>query len=137
MMKDETLSRTSPLFWLSLAVSLGVAFIGTTFLISPQTGARVFGVSLNDGPGFVFVYTTGIRDVFCGLVGLPFLFAGQRRAVAWVMLITAIIPIADGIITIKFLGVQPLLLAMHWSSVSYVLILACFPFKTQAAQTGR
>lgn len=133
MMKDDTLSRTSPLFWLSLAVSLGVALIGAAFLVSPQTGVRAFGVSLNGGSSFVFVYATGIRDVFCGLIGLPFLLAGQRRAVAWVMLLTAIVPIADGIITIKFLGVQPALLAMHWSSALYVLILAFFLFRTQVA----
>jgi hypothetical protein len=52
----------------------------------------------------VMAYTKGVRDIFSGLVGLPFLFSGQRRSVAWVMLTATIIPIADGLIMMKPLG---------------------------------
>lgn len=43
--------------------------------------------------------------------------------------VTAIIPIADVIITIKLLGVQHALLAMHWNSALYVVVLAFFLFR--------
>lgn len=76
------LGRSSPLFWFVLIAALGIIFLGGRFLLAPLTAATGFGVPLVDGNGLAFAYTKGVRDIFSGLVGLPFLFVGQRRAVA-------------------------------------------------------
>jgi len=112
------LVRASPLFWLVLMAVLGIVFLGARFLLAPLTAAAAFGVPLENGHGLAFAYTKGIRDIFSGLVDLPFLLTGQRRAIAWVMLTATVIPIADGLIVMKFSGFQPLFLSIHWGGHS-------------------
>jgi len=127
---NEKLSRSSPLFWFSLIAILGIIFLGARFLVAPHTASAAFGVPLDDGNGVAFAYTKGIRDIFSGLVGLPFLLTGRRRAVAWILLIATIIPIADGLIVMKFSGPQPQFLAIHWGAALYMVVLAFFLLKT-------
>lgn len=99
------------------------------FLLAPCIAAEGFGVPLDRGSGLAFAYTTGIRDVFSGLVGLSFLFPRQRRAVAWVILVATIIPIVDGFILIRFSGVRLMFLAIHWGAALYLIVLALLLFR--------
>ena len=108
---------------------LGIIFLGGRFLVAPHTASAAFGVPLDDGNGVAFA-TKGIRDIFSGLVGLPFLLTGRRRAVAWILLIATIIPIADGLIVMKFSGPRPQFLAIHWGTTLYMIVLALFILKT-------
>ena len=101
---NDKLSGSSPLFWLSLIAVVGIVFLGGRFLAAPRVAAAGFGVPLDDGNGVAFAYCKGIRDIFSGLVGLPFLIAGRRRALASIILIATIIPITDGFIMMRFSG---------------------------------
>ena len=130
MPKQNELNKSSPLFWLSLIAALGIIFLGARFLIAPLKGAEAFGVPLENGHGVAFAYAKGIRDIFSGLVGLPFLLAGERRSVAWIILIATIIPIADGFIMMRFSGFEPMFLAIHWGAAVYMAILAVFLFRS-------
>jgi len=133
---NSTLRPSSGLFWLVLIALLGIIFLGARFLIAPKVAAAAFGVPLADDNGIAFAYTKGIRDIFSGLVGLPFLFAGRRRPLAWILLIATIIPVADGFIMMKFSGVQANFLAIHWGAAFYLIVLAFFLFRTPRITEG-
>lgn len=136
MTPPDSLDRSSPLFWLTLAAILGIVFIGLRFLVAPLTAAAAFGVPLADGSdGIAFAYTKGIRDIFSGLVGLPFLLAGQRRPIAWVLLVATIVPLTDGLIMMMFSGVQRVFLAIHWGAAVYLIVVAFFLFRTSRLLT--
>jgi hypothetical protein len=48
---DNKLSRSSPLFWFTLAAAIAIMFLGARFLIAPRIAAEGFGVPLDDGNG--------------------------------------------------------------------------------------
>jgi len=132
----EPLTTSSPLFWLSLGAALGIIFLGSRFLLAPKVAAESFGVPLNDGTGFAFAYAKGIRDIFSGVVALPFLLRGHRRAVAWIILTATMIPVFDGFIIIHFSGARPMFLSIHWGAAVYMAILAVFLFRTPRRNQG-
>jgi len=127
---NDKLSRSSPLFWLSLIAVVGIVFLGGRFLAAPRVAAAGFGVPLDDGNGVAFAYCKGIRDIFSGLVGLPFLIAGRRRAIASIIFIATIIPITDGFIMMRFSGPRLMFLSIHWGAALYMIVLASFLFRT-------
>jgi hypothetical protein len=129
MEPDDDLRRWSALFCLPFIAALGIIFVGGRFLVAPRAAAAAFGIPLGDGNGVAFAYMKGIRDIFSGLVVFPFLFAGRRRPVAWIMLIATIIPITDGFILLKFSGLQPMFLAIHWGTALYMAVLALLLFR--------
>lgn len=126
---EERLSRTSPLYWLVLATALGFMLIGIGFLVAPRIASEGFGIPLDGGPGLAFARVKGIRDIFAGLVVLPFLFRGERRAVAWVMLTATLIPIVDGFIVLNSLGAHPLFLSIHWGAAVYFIVVDLFLYR--------
>ncbi|MGI4884164.1 MAG: DUF4267 domain-containing protein [Janthinobacterium lividum] len=87
----RTLSRS-----LSLLLGLGMLFIGLRFLLAPRAGAEGFGVFLPPADvNYAFHYAKGIRDVFSGLLLVVFAGLGYDRALAWVLLLGALIPGVD------------------------------------------
>ncbi|MGI4865137.1 MAG: DUF4267 domain-containing protein [Janthinobacterium lividum] len=87
----RTLSRS-----LSLLLGLGMVFIGLRFLLAPRAGAEGFGVFLPPtDTQYAFHYAKGIRDVFSGLLLALFAGLGYDRALAWVLLLGALIPSVD------------------------------------------
>ncbi|MGI4885444.1 MAG: DUF4267 domain-containing protein [Janthinobacterium lividum] len=87
----RTLSRS-----LSLLLGLGMLFIGLRFLLAPRAGAEGFGVFLPPADvNYAFHYAKGIRDVFSGLLLVAFAGLGYDRALAWVLLLGALIPGVD------------------------------------------
>jgi ABC-type Na+ efflux pump permease subunit len=128
---EESFGRSSPLFWLSLMVAAGIIFIGVRFLLSPLVAAEAFGVPLVSGAGVAFSYAKGMRDIFAGLVIFPFLLMGQRRALAWIMLVATIIPVVDGLIVLRFSGFQPRFLSVHWGTALFLALLAFLLFRSR------
>lgn len=81
---------------LSLLLGLGMLFIGLRFLLAPRAGAEGFGVFLPPADvNYAFHYAKGIRDVFSGLLLVAFAGLGYDRALAWVLLLGALIPSVD------------------------------------------
>ena len=104
---------SSPLltsFWLVLIVVVEIVFLGAGSFSLPDRVGRP-RLPLEYGHRLAFAYAKGIRDIFSGHVGLPFLLAGQRRAGAWIVLAATIVLIADGFIMMKFSRFQPLKLS--------------------------
>ncbi|MGI4870218.1 MAG: DUF4267 domain-containing protein [Janthinobacterium lividum] len=87
----RTLSRS-----LSLLLGLGMLFIGLRFLLTPRAGGEGFGVFLPPADvNYAFHYAKGVRDVFSGLLLVAFAGLGYDRALAWVLLLGALIPGVD------------------------------------------
>lgn len=82
-------------FWMTMLVALGIIFVGIRFIISPAGAAIDFGVPFSSANDIAFGRTKGIRDIFSGLVLLPFLYLRMRNATAWMVTAAIIIPVAD------------------------------------------
>ncbi|MFE7559165.1 DUF4267 domain-containing protein [Kitasatospora sp. NPDC057500] len=81
---------------LTAAFVLFILWFGTSFVVSPESVAPGYGLpSWPSGDGGGFLVLKGIRDVAGGLVLAALLLAGQRRALAGVLLVEALIPFAD------------------------------------------
>jgi hypothetical protein len=76
------LRRGSLLFWCTLVVPVAIIAIGINFILNPAGASAGFGIPIHDPAAFPFMWIKGIRDIFSGLVVLPFLLKADRRATA-------------------------------------------------------
>lgn len=85
-------------YWITLAVALGIIFIGVRFILQPQVGALGYGISFNNQHDAVYGRIKGIRDIFSGIVLLPLLIMRMRKATAWAFTAAIVVPVADFLI---------------------------------------
>lgn len=124
------LKRGSLLFWLALLVPVAIIPLGINFLLNPVGATAAFGVPVTDPSAFPFMHTKGIRDIFSGLVMLPFIMRGDRRTVATLFAIAILIPVGDGVIILNRLGfVAPIFI--HWGTALYMVVIAVFLFRSK------
>ena len=69
-----------------------------------------------------------IRDIFSGLVILPFLWRGDRRTTATVFAIAIFVPVTDGVVILRHLGFAPPIY-IHWGTALYMMIVAVLLFR--------
>jgi hypothetical protein len=119
------LNWNSPLFWCTLVIPAAIIPIGINFLLNPVGASTAFGIPIHDPAAFPYMWTKGIRDIFSGLVMLPFLFRGDRRSIATVFAIATFIAFGDGLVILKHLGFAPPIY-MHWGTALYMAIVAAF-----------
>ncbi|MFC7721693.1 DUF4267 domain-containing protein [Nonomuraea recticatena] len=80
---------------LAVVGSFFIIYVGVNYLLAPQSTAPDFGLpSWPRGEGSGFLAVKGVRDIVSGLVVLAVLAAGNRRVLGWVMLATALTPLA-------------------------------------------
>lgn len=126
-MKLDTykLSRNSALFWFTLVIPIGIIAIGINFLLNPVGASAAYGVPISDPAVFPFMWIKGIRDVFSGLVILPFLWTGNRNVTGILFAIAILVPFGDGLVIIGNSGfAAPLLI--HWGTALYMAIVSTF-----------
>lgn len=112
---SSILRKNSPLFWFALVLPVGIIALGINFLLNPVGASTGFGIPIHDPAAFPYMWTKGIRDIFSGLVILPFLLKGDRRTSATLLAIATFIPLSDGLVILKHLGFAPPLY-MHWGT---------------------
>jgi len=71
---SSMLRKNSLLFWCTLVVPVGIIVIGINFILNPVGASTAYGIPIHDPAAFPFMWITGIRDIFAGLVILPFLW---------------------------------------------------------------
>ena len=105
-MKLDTyeLKRTSALFWFTLVIPIGIIGVGINFILNPAGASAAYGVAINDPTSFPFMWIKGIRDIFSGLVILPFLLNGNRKVTAILFAISIFVPFCDGLVIIAHSG---------------------------------
>lgn len=124
-------------FWMTLLIAAGIIFVGIRFIVSPHAGAVAFGVPISSESDIAFARIKGIRDIFSGLVLLPLLFLGMRRATAWVFTAATIIPATDCMIVLATNGpsdVQHLL--VHGLTAVYMMVTSFLLFKDKTLKTA-
>src|SRR4051794_24857293 len=129
------LRKTSPLFWCTLVVPVAIVAIGINFILNPVGASAGFGIPMHDAAVFPFMWIKGIRDIFSGLVILPFLLKADRRTTATVFAISIVIPLGDGLVILRHLGFAPPVY-IHWGTALYMMIVAGFLFRKQKKTEG-
>ena len=77
------------------------------------------------------MWVKGIRDIFAGLVILPFLWKGDRRITAILLAISIFIPFCDGLVILRHLGFSPPIY-IHWGTALYMTVISYFLFNKNA-----
>lgn len=127
---DSTLRMNSPLFWCTLVLPVAIIVLGINFLLNPVGASTAFGIPIHDPDAFPFIWTKGIRDIFSGLVILPFLLRGDRRTTGALVATAVFIPIGDGLIILKHLGFAPPIY-IHWGTALYMVVVAVFLLRSR------
>ena len=96
--KLQTWGIRSVSYWITLIIALGIIFVGARFILLPGLAATDYGISLSDNRDIPFGYMKGIRDIFSGIVLLPFLIMHMRKAAAWVFTMAIVVPATDFLI---------------------------------------
>ncbi|MDT7782772.1 MAG: hypothetical protein QOF58_1191 [Pseudonocardiales bacterium] len=101
-------------------VVLAGFYFGLGYLLNGDGAAAGFGIV--DPAGYYVV--KGVRDVAYALTALILLLLKQRRALGWVVLADAIIPIGDCLAVMTHGGTVGYALAVHGSAAVLVLLTA-------------
>lgn len=120
---EKTWGLRSVSFWMTLLVAAGIIFIGGRFIVHPLAGADSFGIPISDVKDLPFGRTKGIRDIFSGLLLLPFLFLRMRKAAAFALTTAIIVPVTDFCIVLTTNGSKDLQhLLVHGLTAVYMII---------------
>lgn len=122
------LRKNSPLFCFTLVIPAAIIAVGVNFILNPVGASTGYGIPIDDPAAFPFMWVKGIRDIFSGLVILPFLWRGDRRTTATFFAIAIFIPFCDGLVILRHLGFAPPIY-VHWGTALYMMIVAYFLFK--------
>ncbi len=122
------LRKNSPLFWFTLVIPAAIIAVGVNFILNPVGASTGYGIPIHDPAAFPLMWVKGIRDIFSGLVILPFLWRGDRRTTATLFAIAIFIPFCDGLVILRHLGFAPPIY-VHWGTALYMIIVAYFLFK--------
>jgi Domain of unknown function (DUF4267) len=122
---SSMLRKNSPLFWCTLVVPVGIIVIGINFILNPVGAATGYGIPMHDPAAFPYMWIKGIRDIFSGLVVLPFLWNGDRRTTATLYALSIFVPFGDGLVILRDLGFAPPIY-IHWGTTLYMMIIAAF-----------
>ncbi|CCH33051.1 DUF4267 domain-containing protein [Actinosynnema sp. NPDC047251] len=109
---------------LALLLVLAGLYFGLSFLIDGEGAASGFGITpwpTDEGSGYYIV--KGVRDIAYALTALVLLLLGHRRALGWVALTDAIMPIGDCIAVATHGGTVGFALAVHGSAAALVLLI--------------
>jgi hypothetical protein len=90
---------------LSIAIAfltgLGMIFIGTRFLLAPETAQAGYGIHFNAQGDYSFHYIKGVRDVFSGLMICLLILTKHTKALGITLTVGTIIPFADMLIVLR------------------------------------
>ena len=125
---SSTLRRGSLLFWGTLVVPMAIIVIGINFILNPVGASTGYGIPIHDPTAFPFMWIKGIRDIFSGLVILPFLWRGDRRTTATLLAIAIFVPFSDGLVILRHLGFAPPIY-IHWGTALYMVIVGVLLFR--------
>ncbi|QJD97012.1 DUF4267 domain-containing protein [Mucilaginibacter robiniae] len=86
---------------IAFLTGLGMIFIGTRFLLAPETAEAGYGIHFNNQGDYSFHYIKGIRDVFSGLLICIFVLTKQTKALGITLAVGTIIPVTDMLIVLS------------------------------------
>jgi hypothetical protein len=113
----------------ALAGLLAVASIlmGSRYVLDPKPAAAGFGIPGALGetvPDRAWLAVKAVRDIAIGIAIAALLIDGARRQLAYLMIATALIPIADGTIVLRAGGPRAIAYSIHWTTAAFMLTVA-------------
>ena len=113
---------------------LGLIFLGTRFLLSPEVAEAGYGIHFNEQGDYSFHYIKGIRDIFSGVLMCVFVLMNERRILGLTLLAGTIIPVTDMLIVLNksynsVLQAMPHIIAIIICFVFGIILLATKPLK--------
>jgi len=124
--ENEDLTMQWILTGSGLLLALAIIMIGVSYITSPMTTVRSFGLPLPaDNPTVPpWLRLKGVRDVVAGLLVLVFMVWGNQWAVGLVLLVEALIPIGDMAVILAGKGSLKHALGIHGLTAMVMLIVA-------------
>lgn len=108
---------------LTFIVALGIIYVGVSYLFTPAATAPSFGFTVwPTGTEAEFLSVKGMRDIVSGVIPLTLLALGQRRALGWVLLCEALIPLADGTLILVHGGSPAAAFGIHYATAAVVIV---------------
>ncbi|MGZ3928580.1 MAG: DUF4267 domain-containing protein [Mucilaginibacter sp.] len=86
---------------MAFITGLGLIFLGTRFLLSPEVAEAGYGLHFNEQGDYSFHYIKGIRDIFSGLIICALVVMNERRALAVTLLTGTIVAVTDMLIVLS------------------------------------
>jgi hypothetical protein len=120
-------STLGPVLWgFCIASGLFLLAIGIGFIFFPVLLTQNFGIPLTDAASDPYLSIAGIRDLFAGSLILVFALLRDRRALGFIILGGAIVPVGDGLVVLLH-SPRPLeFLPLHWGPAAALFVLAFF-----------
>lgn len=117
-----------------LLLALGIIAIGTSYLASPTTATRSFGLPLpENGPNIVWwLRLKGVRDIVSGLIVLALMAWGAPREVGLILFVLAIIPVGDMLLILAAKGSTKSAFGIH-GLTAVLMVLAAIPMMIGAS----
>lgn len=117
------MKRQTSLTVLSLIAGLGLVFIGSRFLLAPETAEQGFGIRFTESGDYAFHTIKGIRDLFTGLLIVVMASTAQRKALGLILLLGALIPVTDGLIVFGRPEATTAALLTHWVTAGFCAVI--------------
>ncbi|MCO6006279.1 DUF4267 domain-containing protein [Actinoallomurus purpureus] len=115
-------------YGLAIVLVVLVLIIGLRFLLVPQAAAAGYGVPAKEDGDPAYLTIKGLRDLTYGILGAALLAFASAHAVAWYMLVVAIIPLGDTLIVLRNGGTKAVAFGIHFATAVAVLISAALLF---------
>lgn len=106
--------------WLAGGLGGMLLLIAVTALANPAFAAKGYGIASADPAALAYMRAAGLRDGSVALAVFLLLLAGEARALRWVLLATAVIPVGDAAIVLSSAGFC-LPVCIHACGLAYVL----------------
>ncbi|AEW01113.1 hypothetical protein A4D02_14215 [Niastella koreensis] len=108
---------------IAFLTGLGMIFIGSRFLLSPDIAEAGYGIHFNEQGNYSFHYIKGIRDLFSGIIICVLILGKQIKALGIILVTGTIIPIADMLIV---LGKEYNGIAQAMPHISAIIVCSLF-----------
>ncbi|WP_295718877.1 DUF4267 domain-containing protein [Mucilaginibacter sp.] len=124
---------TTKIFYaIAFVTGLGLIFLGTRFLLSPEIAEAGYGIHFNEQGDYSFHYIKGIRDILSGLLLCVFVLMNERRALGVTLLAGTMVPVTDMLIVLgksynSILQAMPHIIAILICAVSGIILLITKP----------
>ena len=108
-------------------LALGIVLMGSRYLLDPKPAAAGFGIpgALGDtAPDRAWLAVKAARDIAIGIAIAALLIDGARQPLAYLMIATSLIPIADGTIVLRAGGPRAIAYGVHWTTAALMLTVA-------------
>jgi membrane-associated HD superfamily phosphohydrolase len=119
---------------IAFITGLGLIFLGTRFLLSPEIAEAGYGIRFNEQGDYSFHSIKGIRDTLSGLLICAFVLMKERKALGVTLLAGTVVPVTDMLIVLSksyngVLQAMPHIVAIIICFVFGIILLATKPAK--------